>query len=112
MMAIVPDKYLDLLQRKKAFAIISTVMPDGSPQVTPVWFDYTNGIVRVNTARGRVKARWRWRSSIPTIPTATCRFAVGSGASPKTAPLSTSIRLPRNTSARTNTPTLSPAKSA
>jgi PPOX class probable F420-dependent enzyme len=57
MMAIVPDKYLDLLQRKKAFAIISTVMPDGSPQVTPVWFDYTNGIVRVNTARGRVKAR-------------------------------------------------------
>src|SRR5262249_4836950 len=56
-MAIVPDKYLDLLQRKKAFAIISTVMPDGSPQVTPVWFDYTNGIVRVNTARGRVKAR-------------------------------------------------------
>jgi len=57
MMVLVPDKYLDLLQRKKAFAIISTVMPDGSPQVTPVWFDYTNGIVRVNTARGRVKAR-------------------------------------------------------
>ena len=56
-MAIIPDKYLDLLQQKKAFAIISTVMPDGSPQVTPVWFDYTNGIVRVNTARGRVKAR-------------------------------------------------------
>jgi PPOX class probable F420-dependent enzyme len=57
MMAIVPDKYLDLLQQKKAFAIISTVMPDGSPQVTPVWFDYANGSVRVNTARGRVKAR-------------------------------------------------------
>jgi len=56
-MAIVPDKYLDLLQQKKAFAIISTVMPDGSPQVTPVWFDYANGSVRVNTARGRVKAR-------------------------------------------------------
>jgi PPOX class probable F420-dependent enzyme len=32
-------------------------MPDGSPQVTPVWFDYTNGVIRVNTARGRVKAR-------------------------------------------------------
>ena len=32
-------------------------MPDGSPQVTPVWFDYANGVVRVNTAKGRVKAR-------------------------------------------------------
>ena len=30
---------------------------DGSPQVTPVWFDYSDGVVRVNTARGRVKAR-------------------------------------------------------
>jgi PPOX class probable F420-dependent enzyme len=33
------------------------VMPDGSPQVTPVWFDHTNGLIRVNTAQGRVKAR-------------------------------------------------------
>src|SRR5262249_22455737 len=56
-MAAIPDKYLDLLQHKKAFANLATVMPDGSPQVTPVWFDYTNGVVRVNTARGRVKAR-------------------------------------------------------
>jgi PPOX class probable F420-dependent enzyme len=32
-------------------------MSDGSPQVTPVWFDYADGVVRVNTARGRVKAR-------------------------------------------------------
>jgi PPOX class probable F420-dependent enzyme len=56
-MVAIPDKYLDLLQRKKAFANLATVMPDGSPQVTPVWFDYTNGVIRVNTARGRVKAR-------------------------------------------------------
>jgi len=32
-------------------------MPDGSPQVTPVWFDYTDGLIRVNTPKGRVKAR-------------------------------------------------------
>jgi PPOX class probable F420-dependent enzyme len=32
-------------------------MPDGSPQVTPVWFDYQDGVIRVNTAKGRVKAR-------------------------------------------------------
>jgi PPOX class probable F420-dependent enzyme len=25
--------------------------------VTPVWFDYTGGVIRVNTAKGRVKAR-------------------------------------------------------
>jgi PPOX class probable F420-dependent enzyme len=56
-MAIIPEKYLDLLQRKKAFASLATVMPDGSPQVTPVWFDYKDGILRVNTAKGRVKAR-------------------------------------------------------
>src|ERR1700686_1396040 len=56
-MAAIPDKYLDLLQQKKAFAHLATVMPDGTPQVTPVWFDYTDGVIRVNTAKGRVKAR-------------------------------------------------------
>jgi PPOX class probable F420-dependent enzyme len=56
-MAVIPDAYLDLLTQKTAFAHLATVMPDGSPQVTPVWFDYTNGIIRVNTAKGRVKQR-------------------------------------------------------
>lgn len=56
-MAVIPDNYLDLLGQKKAFANIATVMKDGSPQVTPVWFDYTAGKIRVNTARGRVKSR-------------------------------------------------------
>ena len=51
------DQYLDLLNDKKAFAHLATLMPDGSPQVTPVWFDYTDGAIRVNTAKGRVKAR-------------------------------------------------------
>lgn len=32
-------------------------MPDGSPQVTPVWFDIEDEVVRINTARGRVKDR-------------------------------------------------------
>ena len=56
-MTTIPDKYLDLLQRKKAFANLATVMANGTPQVTPVWFDYSDGVVRVNTAKGRVKAR-------------------------------------------------------
>jgi PPOX class probable F420-dependent enzyme len=56
-MAEIPAAYLDLLNEKKAIANLATLQPDGSPQVTPVWFDYTNGHVRVNTAKGRVKAR-------------------------------------------------------
>ena len=56
-MAAIPDQYLDLLQQKKAFANLATVMADGSPQVTPVWFDYTDGVIRINTAKGRVKSR-------------------------------------------------------
>ncbi|HEY2227147.1 MAG TPA: PPOX class F420-dependent oxidoreductase [Xanthobacteraceae bacterium] len=56
-MAPIPEKYLDLLQQKTAFANLATTMPDGSPQVTPVWFDYKDGLIRINTAKGRVKAR-------------------------------------------------------
>lgn len=56
-MATIPENYLDLLEQKKAFADLATVMPDGSPQVTPVWFDYKGGIIRVNSAKGRTKAR-------------------------------------------------------
>jgi PPOX class probable F420-dependent enzyme len=54
---MIPEKYLDLFTGKKALASLATLMPDGSPQVTPVWFDYEGGKIRVNTARGRVKAR-------------------------------------------------------
>jgi len=53
----IPDIYLDLLLQKKAFAHLATVMADGSPQNTPVWFDYTDGKIRVNSARGRTKVR-------------------------------------------------------
>src|SRR5213078_1483972 len=56
-MSVIPDNFHDLLQQKKAFAHLATIMPDGSPQVTPVWFDYEGGVIRVNTAKGRVKAR-------------------------------------------------------
>ena len=34
----IPDKYRDLFT-KRAFASLATLMPDGSPQVTPVWVD-------------------------------------------------------------------------
>jgi PPOX class probable F420-dependent enzyme len=53
-MAKIPNNYLDLFD-KKAFANIATLMPDGSPQVTPVWCDYDGENVLINTAAGRVK---------------------------------------------------------
>ena len=56
-MTAIPENFLDLVTTKKPLANLATVMPDGTPQVTPVWFDYTNGVVRVNSAKGRVKSR-------------------------------------------------------
>ena len=38
-------------------ADLATLMPDGGPQVTPVWIDYEDGYIFVNTAEGRVKDR-------------------------------------------------------
>jgi PPOX class probable F420-dependent enzyme len=54
MTTTIPEKFRDLLT-KKAFAHLATVMPDGSPQVTPVWFDFDGSHVRINSAKGRVK---------------------------------------------------------
>src|ERR1044071_3921594 len=48
------EKYQDLFG-KKAFANLATLMPDGSPQVTPVWVDFDGKHVLVNSAKGRVK---------------------------------------------------------
>ena len=43
----------DLLRDdRKALANLGTVMPDGSPHVTPVWFDYDGKLIRVNSAQG------------------------------------------------------------
>jgi PPOX class probable F420-dependent enzyme len=50
----IPEKYLDLFE-KRAFAHLATLMPDGSPQVTPVWVDYDGEYVLVNSSIGRQK---------------------------------------------------------
>jgi len=34
---------------------IATLMKDGSPQLSPVWADYEDGFVLINTAEGRIK---------------------------------------------------------
>ncbi len=50
----IPEEFKDLFG-KVAYANIATLMPDGTPQVTPVWFDYDGNYLRVNSAKGRVK---------------------------------------------------------
>jgi PPOX class probable F420-dependent enzyme len=58
MTAQIPEGFQDLLQDgTRAYAYLATTMADGSPQVTPVWFDVKDGLIRVNTAEGRTK--WR-----------------------------------------------------
>ena len=45
------------LLREKVLAHVATIMPDGSPQVTPVWVDTDGEAVLFNTAKGRLKHR-------------------------------------------------------
>ena len=58
MSAQVPEAFRPLLgDEVKAFANLGTLFPDGSPQVTPVWFDTAGDTIRVNSAKGRWKDR-------------------------------------------------------
>ena len=53
---ILATKFQDLLsETSKAFLFLSTLMPDGSPQVTPVWFSTDGEHILINTNEGRVK---------------------------------------------------------
>jgi PPOX class probable F420-dependent enzyme len=52
----IPEKYRDLFS-KRAFASLATLMPDGRPQVTPVWIDLDGDKVIFNSAKGRQKDR-------------------------------------------------------
>jgi PPOX class probable F420-dependent enzyme len=45
------------LFREPNFAHLATIMPDGSPQVTPVWVDFDGRYILVNTAEGRQKPK-------------------------------------------------------
>ena len=51
-----PENFQDLLNEdSKAFLYLATMMPDGSPQVTPVWFSTEGEYILINTNEGRVK---------------------------------------------------------
>jgi PPOX class probable F420-dependent enzyme len=42
---------------EKNFAYLATLLPDGSPHVTPMWVDHEGDMLLMNTAVGRVKQR-------------------------------------------------------
>ncbi|MDA2934696.1 PPOX class F420-dependent oxidoreductase [Acidobacteria bacterium AH-259-D05] len=53
---VIPEKFIDLFN-KRVFAHLATLMPDGRPQVTPVWCEFDGTHVLVNSAQGRQKDR-------------------------------------------------------
>ncbi len=53
-----PTDFLDLLKKEtKALIYLATIMPDGSPQLTPVWFSTEGEYVLFKTNEGRTKYR-------------------------------------------------------
>jgi len=50
----IPDQALELFQ-KPALAHLATLMPDDTPQVTPIWIDFDGTYLLVNTLKGRQK---------------------------------------------------------
>jgi PPOX class probable F420-dependent enzyme len=53
-MSTIPGSFSDLFE-KKTFAQLATIMQDGSPQVTPVWWEFDGKHVVINSAKGRTK---------------------------------------------------------
>ena len=49
------DSKAETLLNGKNLVFLATIMPDGSPQVTPVWGDFEDSHIRINTAEGRLK---------------------------------------------------------
>ena len=49
------DPKIEELFQKKNLIFIATINPDGSPQLTPVWGNYSDEHILINTAEGRIK---------------------------------------------------------
>ncbi len=54
--ATIPEHMKDLLERP-IVVTLATVMPDNTPQASPVWFSWDGELIWINTARGRAKDR-------------------------------------------------------
>ena len=49
------DEKTKRLFQDKNLVFIATIMKDGSPQLSPVWANYDEGFILINTAEGRIK---------------------------------------------------------
>ncbi len=49
------DQKVERLFQGKNLVFIATINPDGSPQLTPVWGNYHDNHIFINTAEGRIK---------------------------------------------------------
>ena len=49
------DEKARRLFEQKNLVFVATVMPDGSPQLSPVWANFEDGHILVNTAESRIK---------------------------------------------------------
>lgn len=52
----IPENFLDMFDRP-IIANLATLMPDGSPHLTPVWIDYDDGYLMFTVIKGHVKDR-------------------------------------------------------
>ena len=69
--ATLNERQAELL-RGENLAIVATVRPDGSPQLTPTWVDYDGEHVLINTAEGRAKPRNLRRNSHVSVCVVDC----------------------------------------
>jgi PPOX class probable F420-dependent enzyme len=54
----IPESFQDLFaDEAKSILFLATTMPDGSPQVTPIWFNTDGEYLLINSAKGRTKDR-------------------------------------------------------
>jgi PPOX class probable F420-dependent enzyme len=55
-MKAIPESHKDLLKDEVgAYAYLSTLMADGTPQLTPLWFNTEGEYILINSAKGRIK---------------------------------------------------------
>jgi PPOX class probable F420-dependent enzyme len=67
-MISIPENFHDLLKDEtRAYAYLGTIMSDGSPQVTPVWFNVDGDNLLINSAVGRVKDKNMRRDNRVTL---------------------------------------------
>ncbi len=68
-MKFIPDSHKDLLRENTpALAYLATLMPDGTPQCTPLWFDTDGKYILISSAKGRVKdTNMRGRSAVALV---------------------------------------------